>query len=63
MIISGEMDNTVPLAIAHGSYKQQKKNPGITEIVEIAGRGHTLTVDSGWREVAEKALSFVNRFT
>ena len=63
LIISGEMDNTVPLAIAHAAYKQQKKNPGTTEIVEIAGRGHTLTVDSGWREVAEKALSFVNRFT
>jgi len=62
LIISGEMDNTVPWAIAHASYKQQKKNPGITEIVEIAGRGHTLTVDSGWREVAEKALGFVNRF-
>jgi hypothetical protein len=57
------MDNTVPWAIAHASYKQQKKNPGVTEIMEIAGRGHTLTVDSGWREVAEKALSFVNRFT
>ena len=62
LIMSGEMDNTVPWAIAHASYKRQKKNPGITEIVEMQGRGHTLTVDSGWREVAEKALSFVNRF-
>ena len=63
LIISGEMDNTVPWAVANAAYKQQKKNPGITEIVEIGGRGHTLIVDSGWREVAEKALSFVNRFT
>ena len=62
LIISGEMDNTVPWAIANSSYKRQKKNSNITEIVEIPGRGHTLTVDSGWREVAAKALAFVNRF-
>ncbi len=62
LIVSGEMDNTVPWAIANASYKRQKRNPGITEIVEIPGRGHTLTVDSGWREVAERALAFVNRF-
>ena len=37
--------------------------PGVTEIVEIAGRGHALTIDSGWREVADTALAFVKRFT
>ena len=62
LIISGEMDNTVPWSIANASYKRQKRNAGVTEIVEMPGRGHTLTVDSGWREVAQKALSFVNRF-
>ena len=35
----------------------------MTEIVEIPGRGHALTIDSGWREVAETALAFVQRFT
>ena len=34
----------------------------MTEIVEIPGRGHALTIDSGWREVADTALSFVKRF-
>jgi pimeloyl-ACP methyl ester carboxylesterase len=62
LIMSGEMDNTIPWSMANASFKRQKKNPGITEIVEMPGRGHTLTVDSGWREVASKALSFVNRF-
>ena len=33
-----------------------------TEIVEVPGRGHALTIDSGWREVAEVALAFVKRF-
>ena len=35
----------------------------MTEIVELKGRGHALTIDSGWREVAETALGFVRRFT
>ncbi len=63
LIISGEKDHTVPWAIANASYKKQKRNPGITEIVEIPNRGHTLTIDSGWREVADTALAFVRRFT
>jgi pimeloyl-ACP methyl ester carboxylesterase len=62
LIISGEKDHTVPWAIANASYKKQKRNPGVTEIVEIPGRGHALTIDSGWREVAETALAFVQRF-
>jgi pimeloyl-ACP methyl ester carboxylesterase len=63
LIISGERDHTVPPAIASASYKQQRDNQGVTEIVEIPGRGHALTIDSGWREVADKALAFVRRFT
>jgi len=64
LIISGEKDHTVPWAIANASFKKQKKNKqAVTEIVEMSGRGHALTIDSGWREVAEMALEFVRRFT
>jgi len=63
LIISGEKDHTVPWAIANASYKRQQRNDGVTEIVEIPNRGHALTIDSGWREVADKALAFVQRFT
>jgi pimeloyl-ACP methyl ester carboxylesterase len=62
LIISGEKDNTVPWAIASASYQKQKRNEGVTEIVEIPNRGHALTIDSGWREVANTALAFVQRF-
>jgi pimeloyl-ACP methyl ester carboxylesterase len=62
LIISGEKDNTVPWAIANASYRRQKGNPGVTEIVEMPNRGHALTIDSGWREVAGTALAFVRRF-
>jgi pimeloyl-ACP methyl ester carboxylesterase len=62
LIVSGEKDHTVPRAIAEASYHKQKRNPDVTEFVEIAGRGHALTIDSGWREVADTALAFVQRF-
>ena len=63
LILSGEKDHTVPWSISNAAYKQQKDNPGVTEIAEIPNRGHALTIDSGWREVAEKSLEFVKRFT
>ena len=63
LIVSGEKDNTVPWSIANASYKKQKRNEGVTEIVEIPNRGHALVIDSGWREVADTALAFIQRFT
>jgi len=62
LIISGEKDHTVPPAIANASYRQQVSNEAATEIVEMPGRGHALTIDSGWQEVANTALAFVQRF-
>jgi pimeloyl-ACP methyl ester carboxylesterase len=62
LIIDGEKDHTVPWAIANAAYKLQKRNPGVTEIVKMPNRGHSLTIDHGWREVAETALAFVRRY-
>ncbi|HKH07664.1 MAG TPA: alpha/beta fold hydrolase [Agromyces sp.] len=63
LIIGGENDHTVPPAITNASYKIQSKNSGVTEEIIIPGRGHSLTIDSGWREVADEALAFVQRYT
>jgi pimeloyl-ACP methyl ester carboxylesterase len=63
LIIDGEKDHTVPWAIASASYKKQKRNEGVTEIKSIPNRGHSLTIDSGWREVCDTSLGFVKRFT
>jgi non-heme chloroperoxidase len=62
LIIDGEKDHTVPWAIANAAYKRQKRNSGVTEIVKVPNRGHALTIDHGWREVAQTALDFVKRF-
>jgi non-heme chloroperoxidase len=63
LLISGETDHIFSSAVTNASYKRQQRNKNVTEIVEIPGRGHALTIDSGWREVAETALAFVQRFT
>jgi non-heme chloroperoxidase len=62
LILDGEKDHVVPWAIANASFKKQERNSGVTEIVQVPNRGHALTIDSGWREVADKALAFVKRF-
>jgi pimeloyl-ACP methyl ester carboxylesterase len=62
LVVSGERDNVVPRSMAHAAFRIQKKNANPTEFVEMKGRGHSLTIDSGWREVAETALAFVERF-
>jgi pimeloyl-ACP methyl ester carboxylesterase len=63
LIIDGEKDHTVPWAVANAAYKRQRRNPGVTEIMKIPNRGHSLTIDHGWREVAQTALDFVKPFT
>jgi pimeloyl-ACP methyl ester carboxylesterase len=62
LLISGGSDHTVPWAITKASFKQQRRNPGITEIADLPHRGHALTIDGGWRDVADRALMFVKRF-
>ena len=62
LILDGENDHTVPWAIANASYKRQKRNPSVSEIKKMPNRGHSLTIDHGWQEVAQTALDFVSRF-
>jgi pimeloyl-ACP methyl ester carboxylesterase len=62
LILSGEQDHTIPWAVANAAFKRQQHNPGVTEITEVPGRGHALTIDHGWQEVAELALTFIRRF-
>jgi non-heme chloroperoxidase len=62
LLIAGGADHTVPQVVVENEFKIQQKNPGDTEIAVIPGRGHSLVIDSGWREVADTALEFVQRY-
>ncbi len=62
LIFTGEKDHAVPPAMSKAAYKQQSRNPGVTEHIEMPNRDHSLVIDQGWREVAENALAFVKRF-
>jgi non-heme chloroperoxidase len=62
LIIAGELDHTVPSVVSRAAYDIQKKNAtNDTEFLEMPGRGHSLTIDHGWREVADASLAFVER--
>jgi pimeloyl-ACP methyl ester carboxylesterase len=62
LLVSGEKDNTVPWALVNAAYERQQRNPGVTEVARVPERGHALTIDRGWQEVAQIALDFVKRF-
>lgn len=59
LLISGAQDNTVPPVLVKSTLKVYRQSPAVTEIKEFAGRGHSLTIDSGWRELAEYSLAWL----
>jgi non-heme chloroperoxidase len=63
LLVGADKDHTVPPSVVHAAFKKQHRNPGVTEMTTMPGRGHALTIDSGWQEVADTALRFVRRFT
>jgi non-heme chloroperoxidase len=61
LMIAGGADRTVPESVVRSAYAKQKKGPGVTEFLSFPGRGHSLPADSGWRDVANAALDFLER--
>ncbi len=59
LLISGAEDNSVPPVLVRSALRVYGKSPAVTEFKEFAGRGHSLTIDSGWRELAEYCLSWL----
>ncbi len=60
LIVGAEQDHTVPWAVSNAAYKKERRNEAVTEIVRV-DRGHGLTIDSGWREIAALALRFARQ--
>lgn len=59
LITGGTVDHTVPLVSAEAAYKLYEKSGAITDFHEFEGRGHSLTIDHGWRDVADVSLSWL----
>ena len=59
LLVSGEKDHTIPPVLVRSTLRAYSKSPAITELKEFRGRGHSLTIDSGWRELAEYSLGWL----
>jgi pimeloyl-ACP methyl ester carboxylesterase len=59
LLMMGGQDNTVPESITRATLKQYRHSSAVTELMEFADRGHSLTIDSGWREVAKASLEWL----
>jgi pimeloyl-ACP methyl ester carboxylesterase len=59
LLIMGGRDHTVPEAITKATVKQYRHSSAVTDLEEFADRGHSLTIDSGWREVADVCLAWL----
>jgi pimeloyl-ACP methyl ester carboxylesterase len=60
LLIMGGQDHTVPEAITKSTLKQYRYSPADTELLEFADRGHSLTIDAGWGDVARACLSWLD---
>ena len=61
LLITGGKDHTVPESITRSTLKQYRHSSAVTELVEFADRGHSLTIDSGWRAVADASLGWLEK--
>jgi pimeloyl-ACP methyl ester carboxylesterase len=56
LLISGLKDHTVPDVTTRSTLKQYRHSGAITELQQFEGRGHSLTIDKGWKEIADAIL-------
>jgi pimeloyl-ACP methyl ester carboxylesterase len=59
LLVSGLEDHTVPDVVTRSTLKQYRGSGAVTELRQFEGRGHSLTIDHGWREVAEAVLAWL----
>ena len=59
LIISGGADRTVPDSVSRSAYKMYRNSGAVTDFRQFPDRGHSLTVDAGWPEVAGAALDWL----
>jgi pimeloyl-ACP methyl ester carboxylesterase len=61
LLVAAGRDNTVPPSVVRAQHKRYAKSPAVTDIQEFAHRGHSIVVDSGWREVADTVRDWLKQ--
>jgi pimeloyl-ACP methyl ester carboxylesterase len=61
LLVTGGRDHTVPEVITKATLKQYRHSDAITDLAEFPDRGHSLTIDSGWRAVADHCLTWLGK--
>lgn len=61
LLIGGGRDHTAPASVTRATYRRYGKSAAVTEILEFSDRGHSLTMDSGWREIADTVVDWLAR--
>lgn len=61
LLIGSATDRLVPLGVVRGEYAKQQRNPHPTALVEVPNRGHSLTIDHGWPEIAQLAADYLDK--
>jgi pimeloyl-ACP methyl ester carboxylesterase len=59
LLISGTKDHTVPDKVTRSTLKQYRDSTAVTELKQFEGRGHSLTIDGGWKDVAHAVLDWL----
>jgi pimeloyl-ACP methyl ester carboxylesterase len=61
LLMSGGKDHTVPESVVRATLAQYRHSGAVTDIIDFPDRGHSLTIDSGWPEIASTALDWLRR--
>jgi len=61
LLIAGGRDRTVPHVITTSTRRLYHKSPAVTDFREFPDRGHSLTIDRGWGEIAQEALDWLKQ--
>ena len=61
LITAGGRDHTIPASVSRATAKLYRRSSAVTELKEFPDRGHSLALDSGWRDVADAVLAWLER--
>lgn len=62
LLIAAGRDNMAPPSVVHAQHAlYYKSSAAVTDLQEFEGRGHSLHIDTGWREIAVFTFNWLKR--